>query len=199
MNFVTKIYLKWLWYSRTCSFQWAHKPLCRHFKADIITLGHIHLCRSCCCLYAGILSGLCLRWWFPEWNENYAVAGLMALSLFVVPLSRPDLYKKMPRFIRDVLRFSLGIMVSQTVLMLFTHHVLFALPLLILLLIFRRCYYKQRYRRKLKYCKSCEDYAEGKICPGFAKQAALIRQYEEEATDYLLKTGYVPACLSRKG
>ncbi|MDM8549357.1 hypothetical protein QUF72_04730 [Desulfobacterales bacterium HSG2] len=50
----------------------------------------------------------------------------------------------------------------------------------------------ERRSRKLKACNGCPELGKGEICSGFRVQAENIRQFEDEATDFLLNSGYVP-------
>ncbi|MCP4346660.1 MAG: hypothetical protein GY795_14180 [Desulfobacterales bacterium] len=45
---------------------------------------------------------------------------------------------------------------------------------------------------KLKACDRCPEFGRQDICPGFRFQAEKIRLYENEATDFLLDSGYFP-------
>lgn len=55
-----------------------------------------------------------------------------------------------------------------------------------------KIYFKQRAKRKIEICYACDEYSEEKICSGYKTQHLLIREYEEEATEYILSTGYIP-------
>ncbi|MCP4113548.1 MAG: hypothetical protein GY749_49825 [Desulfobacteraceae bacterium] len=45
---------------------------------------------------------------------------------------------------------------------------------------------------KLKACDQCPEFGRQDICAGFRLQAEKIRLYENEATDFLLDSGYFP-------
>ena len=59
-----------------------------------------------------------------------------------------------------------------------------------------RLYGRERQRRKRAVCTSCPDYSPEKVCPGYSWQTAKIKEYQEEATEYLLHRGYRPAITS---
>ncbi|KAB2890359.1 MAG: hypothetical protein F9K32_08970 [Desulfobulbaceae bacterium] len=52
-------------------------------------------------------------------------------------------------------------------------------------------YIRQRSTRKIRRCQACDEYSDDRVCSGFARQLVLLREYEEEATEYILGTGYV--------
>ena len=71
------------WWQHAWTFDWAHKPLCERFGADVVRLGRLHLCRGCLALRAGVLLG--------------------AVTLELAPRSEPELAR-----LREQLRLSSG-------------------------------------------------------------------------------------------
>lgn len=197
MSLATKAYLKWLWISKTYSFRWAHKPLCNHFKEDIISTGAIYLCRSCVSTYLGIVAGVFFVLFSTVSSENISIF-LVVLLLITLPLSHPLIYKKNPRPLRDILRFNLGIIISFSLLLL-CYYQNFTLPLTVISisLLFGKFYYHKRSIRKLKICEECSEFQTDSICSGYKMQANIIREYEDKATDFLYKSSYIPKGLHR--
>lgn len=195
LSFVNKIYLKILWLKKTYSFIWAHKPLCEKFNEDVIKIKKIHLCRSCFFTYSGLLTtGFAILFLPSIYLEFYNYA-LLVLVAFTLPLSYPTLYKRLPRKCRDILRFMIGCIIPLTVYALIKGDILLTLGIFLISGIFWKIYFKQRLKRKLNICNACDHYTDHQVCPGFEQQAKLIRAYEEDATNYLIKTGYVPKVL----
>lgn len=197
LSFINKVYLKVLWFKKTHSFIWAHKPLCEKFSEDVIKIKKIHLCRSCFFTYSGMLTTGFTTLFLPSIYLEFCNYVLFTLVAFTLPLSYPTLYKRLPRKLRDIIRLMLGSMISLTVYALIKGDILLALGIFLLSCIFWRVYFTQRSKRKLNICHACGAYAEHQVCPGFEQQAELIREYEKEATNYLIKTGYVPKILKK--
>ena len=194
-----RLYLRWLWLARSSPFRWAHKPLCARFREDVLRLGHVHLCRSCLCLYLGLAAGLLPVFMVSDPHNSLGGLWLAVLLLAVLVLSGPSLYKKLPRKVRDLLRFALGLSIMLGFRRLIAGDVLLSVVLFLVILFFWRRYQGRRATRKKEACLTCEEFPGQGICSGFARQAELIRRYEEEATEYLLARGYVPDCLGGKG
>jgi len=188
MSFATKTYLKWLWLSKSYPFRWAHKPLCKYFKRDTLFIGGLFLCRSCVFTYLGIIITAVLSILFIELSKTISIL-LVFLLLITFPLSHPSIYQKIPRIIRDILRFNLGGIVSFSVLLLFYYNkVLLPSFVIGISFIFWRYYYQKRRIRKIKFCEDCNEYQKDSICSGYTFQASLIREYEEKATEYIYQT-----------
>lgn len=197
MGVLARLYLRWLWLARSYSFRWAHKPLCRRFREDVLRFGHIYLCRSCFCLYLGLGAGLLA----PTSAGGADVPGgwaPAALGAALAVLSSPSLYKKLPRPVRDLLRFALGMAISLWFRLLLLGQLLLCLPLLLCGLVLWLVYQRERAARKKRACLACPEYTGSGICSGFSRQAELVRRYEEEATDFFLRSGCLPDCLSGK-
>lgn len=198
MSYVARLYLRLLKISIIWRFNWAHKPLCDQYKADVLKIGSLYLCRSCSFLYLAIFATACLVALYPIFFRDFSHILLIALSATTLPLSHPAIYKKLYRPIRDILRFSLGSMIVMNLTAIAHGHFLVTSVLIITSLFFWRYYYAKRASRKIERCESCPDYTENSICSGYAFQAEQIRKYEDEATEYLLKIGYVPKSLSNR-
>ena len=187
-----RLHLKILWLRKTASFYWAHKPLCAAYSADVLTIGPIRLCRSCFLTYAGVLLNLLAVIVSPGQFAEYGHILLAALAAITLPLSSPGLYTRLPRGLRDICRFLLGLLIVQTIQALLNGHAMLSLAVMLPSLALWRVYFRQRSARKIRRCQACDEYADGRVCSGFARQMVLLREYEEEATEYLLGTGYVP-------
>ncbi len=210
LNLIRRLYLKALWLRKTYPFLWAHKPLCEKYREDVIAIQGISLCRSCLFVYLGITAGVlfyliaaCFYKAYSAGNlvgmERYFTAFLYpllaALSCLVMLFSSPYFYKKMPRKIRDLLRFFLGFLIPSFLSLLLFGKILFPLLFLLIFFLCFRVYSRKRVKRKLRICFDCTEYSEEHICSGYILQSELIREYEEEATEYLLRCGYLPDCL----
>jgi hypothetical protein len=198
VSLFTKLHLKYLWLSKTYSFRWAHKPLCDHYKKDILSFGTVHLCRSCVASYSGIVAGLLFTLFSTSSSKTISLL-LMLLLIITLPLSHPAIYKNIFRLFRDILRFNLGIIVSFSLLLLFYHQEI-VLPVIVLFIsaIFWKHYYKKRKVRKIQFCEECTEYQTDSICSGYKIQADMIRDYEDKATELLYENAYIPKILRGK-
>ncbi len=189
---IRRLYLKLLWFKKSYPFNWAHKPLCGKYRAEVIKLGNVYVCRSCTCAYLGVLVGLIFPFTLSAFFNNHSSIMLIGLLSVVLPLSHPFIYKKLHRSFRDLLRFSLGLLIAVGGHVLFTGGLLLGVGVFLSCYIFWKIYYKKREKRKIEECLSCDEYSEETICSGYTLQSQRIREYEEEATEYLLHTGYRP-------
>lgn len=198
MTLTQRILLKLLWLKKSYTFLWAHKPLCKSYEEDVIRVCSIYLCRSCTLLYFGLAMSLIISLF---WNEVLSPHGgiiCVLMSLFVLPLSAPGIYKKFGRRVRDLLRFMLGAVMGFLPYLIFSGKFLLVFVLAVTSLFLWYFYSRHRSRRKISECEECPKYSEGKICEGYELQADLVRQYEIEADSYLESSGYVPASLRNR-
>ena len=73
------------------------------FREDVISVGAVHLCRSCICAYCGLLiCGIFLAAARPPVTATCLT--LAATALATLALSGPWCYKRLPRIVRDTLR-----------------------------------------------------------------------------------------------
>jgi len=190
-----RIYLKFLWLKKAYSFNWAHKPLCAQYEEDLLKIKNMRICRSCFFAYSGMTINLLFLIIFREFfieSGGIVISGLLSCTL---PLSQPKIYKKIPRKFRDLIRFLLGALIVQTVFALLTGQLILPLVAICLCYISWKIYFKQRAIRKIDQCHSCPEYSEQTVCSGYRAQQSLIREYEEEATEYILSTGYTTKIL----
>ncbi len=98
----TPLYLRWLWWRHTWTFQAAHKPLCPRFHQDVLRVGPLRLCRSCTALYGSFALGVVaapLYWTLLDTRIGLVVT---ALLLAIVVVSAPPVYRHASRPLRDV-------------------------------------------------------------------------------------------------
>ena len=186
-----KIRLWWLWLVCSLQFRWAHRPLCARFRSGVIKIGSIHLCRSCVCVYCGILTcTILLILLQPSITGTVIILAVLGIPTLI--LSGPWCYKKLPRAIRDILRWAMGALIALCGYLLISRELIIAVPVAVALIIFWRVYFKIRRKRKLHACDGCEELADKGICSGCHLQADGVRRYEEIATQLYLKSSQVP-------
>jgi len=194
-NWMYRARLWWLWLVCSFRFRWAHRPLCEHFRADVIRVRGVYLCRSCACAYCGILTcGIFLALARPTVTE--AGIALACTSIVTLALSSPCCYKKLPRAARDALRWAMGTLIAIVGYLFVCRELIIALPASAVLWIFWRVYFRARRQRRLHACDQCEELAARGVCTGCQIQADGVRRYEEAATRLYLAAGRVPECLS---
>ncbi len=183
--------LWWLWLVCSYRFRWAHRPLCSRFHSGVIRVGGVHLCRSCVCVYCGILlSALSLAFLRPSVaTSSVALAGL---GIPTLALSGPWCYRSMPRAVRDLLRLAMGAVIVLCGYLLLHGEFVTAVPAAIVLFAFWRAYFKVRRRRRLHACDGCEELSDKAVCTGCRLQADGVRRYEEIATQLYLASGQAP-------
>lgn len=191
-SLTTRLGLYRLWLRKTYRFNWAHKPLCPQYREDVLHFGSVYLCRSCLLVYLGMASSFCFIILFPTvWSGSSPF--LLALLLFVLLLSSaPGYYKGFSRALRDLLRFVLGLVLVLVFWQGFCGDWLFSSVALLACWGAWHLYSKSRESRKLNVCYVCRDYSRERVCPGYAMQTTWIKEYQEEATEYLLQRGYRP-------
>jgi hypothetical protein len=185
-----KIVFKWLWLKHYWRFNFAHKPLCSNFHSDVIHIFGGYFCRSCTLAYTGIISSICY-FLILEPTDGH-LTFYISLLLLTVLFSLPKLYKKLPRFIRDVLRFNMGFLIPHTIYIIVVSNAFVGGVAAICIFVFWRYYFHQRKKRKLSMCNGCPEYRPNHICSGFTNQVEAIKHFQEEATDWKLRNGYKP-------
>lgn len=181
----TRWRLKWLWYRSCYTFLWAHHPLCNAFRKDVLRLGPVRVCRSCFCVYLGILVATTVCLTFFSFFRNLGLPILLAVLISTLLVSYPKVYKKLPRPLRDLARFAMGTLLPLTGVLLWTSFWPLALITFVLLYFFWRYYFQLRKIRRETVCESCHEYGRQAHCSGTLHQATSLRAYEESATAFL--------------
>ena len=180
---------KWLWWRHAWPFEWAHKPLCEPYREDVLRIGRLHLCRGCSALKAGffVVSPLML-WLVPTaWLPELFAALFAIVSLF----SHPALHSRWTRPVRDLLRCAAGCLVPLAVALGIAGQVALGLGALVALGVIYFVYAHLRKSRRLQRCETCEESSAG-VCSGYALQASLIRDWEEQAAQReMARRGFV--------
>lgn len=191
-RFLRKTVLKSLWFKHSYTFCWSHKPLCQRFDKGVIKLGKVSLCRSCTLVYIGMIVSIFLfTLLFKDLSPIVKYFYIVQFTLTVI-FSYPGIYRKIPRELCDLLRFSLGGLIPFTFFILTHGYYGTGLTGSILFVISGIYYRRKRSDLKSYLCRNCDENTGEGICSGYIKQAEHIRAYEEEATEYLMKTGYIP-------
>ena len=181
----------WLWWRHTHTFQFAHRPLCSRFEKGAFRIGRVRVCRGCTLLCAGVAAALTAVLLAPLSTPATAYIGYGS-SLPVLACTWPAWYARMPRLARDALRFALGACIVLLVSMLWQGPVLLGVANVAALAIIRHVMLRRRAAVKSRGCEGCPERAEYGVCPGFADQAAHIRQFEQAATDRLMQLAVPP-------
>lgn len=188
-NLTMNLRLKWMWMRHTYTFNWAHKPLCDRFKSGVFRIDKLHICRSCVFAYIGISFGIVTGLLYPSMITDLKLTILALILTPVIILSYPRLYKKLTRFLQDILRLTMGMIIGFVPFFLIYQNFLCGFTSMVVLLVFWRIYFHQRKVRKLHACDGCPELDLPEICSGFQQQASAIRLYEIEATDFIYHNG----------
>lgn len=183
---IQKLHMKWLWLKWSWSFRWAHKPLCERFHKDVLQLGRLHVCRSCVCIYSGMLLGVVA---FLVAPASPTLAWCTGVGMLLpLGLSYPRWYRYWSRTTRDVLRFSAGFCCVLTFVLTATIHLLAGAILAALIASCWLLFFRVRGGLKSSACDGCPELGCRGVCPGYQLQAELIRSYEDEASDLLARS-----------
>lgn len=186
---VRRSYLDWLWLRASLPFRWAHKPLCKRFRGDVIRVGTLSLCRSCVFLYAGLIASSAFCLMSPQTLQGILVHALVTMGVaVVVAFSNPRWYARRSRHVRDVLRFAAGALTILGLFCCFVRGTWIGLLAMLLLGAVWRWYCHMRSERKRDACHECPELGTDAICSGYARQAEIIRIYDEVASDYVART-----------
>ena len=170
---------RWCWWRYTYAFQFAHGPLCARHRRDVLRFGHVHLCRSCICLYgAWVLSAVMLAS-TPGFIGTPMILVFHAVALPVLALSWPPWYGRFPRPARDALRGLAGLLLGMLTALLLNGHWLLALSHLAILLGVFKAFGWKRPSLRARACEGCEELGRSAVCSGYTHQASCIRRYEE--------------------
>lgn len=167
-----------VWWKHSWWFQFAHGPLCERFRTDVLRLGRWHICRSCTLLYSAIFITAATMV-MVACPKMYMVAIGYG---FLVPLtiaSYPSLYKKFPRWTRDIIRFGTGVTLAM-LFGLFTTSWwwLGASTFAILYVLFQFFKFKRREVKRTE-CDGCPELGGNHVCSGYHAQAESIRAYSD--------------------
>ena len=181
----TRWRLKREWYRSCYTFNWAHHPLCKTFQTDVLRIGNFHFCRSCTCVYIGIFTTLAAILWGMQPFREHQLAISASVIATTILLSFPAIYKKLPRLLRDLVRFGMGATIVLAISVFWTSYWPLAAGLVFVLFYFWRYYFRLRKIRRAKACQNCPEYGQGPTCSGTELQIASLRKYEEAATEIL--------------
>lgn len=184
-----------LWLRKTYRFNWAHKPLCARYREDVLKIGSLYLCRSCLFVYLGVAVALGYSTLRSSRDGATEILPLTVLLAGVLLCSAPPWYKRLPRGIRDGLRFLLGASLVFIADQGLRGEVVFFVLSALACYGAWRLYATARQRRKRSNCASCPEYSPDRVCPGYRLQTTKIKEYQEEATEYLLARGYRPTII----
>lgn len=179
--------IKWMWLQHTWTFNWAHRPLCDRFKSGVLQIGKLHLCRSCMFAYTGMIFGIIISITNAGFISQIKLIWLIFALAPVIFLSYPRFYKRFSRVIQDGLRLAMGIFIGISPFLLIYRNFLSGITVVGVMLVFWRIYFQQRQIRKQHACDNCPELNLPDICSGFEQQAAAIRLYEIEATDFMYR------------
>ncbi|WP_417465320.1 hypothetical protein [Kordiimonas sp.] len=182
----TRLIDRALWYRYCGWFTFAHKPLCNHYKAGVLRIGPLAVCRSCTIVYVTMaLAGIACALFSDSVATKTAQTALACLMVITILVSYPPLYRKLPRWGCDLARGSLGAIIAVTAAQLISAPQA-PLPLINagVLVIIWFTFGAIRQKAKRGKCNTCPEYREGHICSGYAQQSVNVRKYEEAMAAY---------------
>lgn len=197
------LWLKWLKLKNTYHFYWAHKPLCHQYHGETIKIfSKIHLCRSCTVLWGCLIITSLILFWGNQRLSTYLHWELVfcSISIPLVLASQPKIYKKWPRWGRDILRGLAGIVGAMLIWILISINTTFGLVATTLSIAFWVFYYSQRKVQKLSACQKCSEYQKDSshVCSGYKIQHQGLLNFESEASEFITHTTTMPNCLKNR-
>jgi hypothetical protein len=165
-------------------FMFAHKPLCSHYQHDIFNLNGIYVCRSCTLVYTAIACSVIFGAAFPQLTLQYQLA-LPIIILLLTGLSYPPLYKSHNRFIRDLLRTSLGLSIGFATILILLGSYTISLVSLAFLISLWFVFGQLRQKTKRFKCETCPELHASGICSGYQRQANSLQSYEQAVEENL--------------
>ncbi len=187
----TALAYKFLWLRYCWWFAWAHKPLCLHFRQDVLCIGTLRLCRSCTAAYGVGLAGA-LALWLYRFNPEYVSVLYGSVLPITLTLSWPPVYKRLPRINRDVLRAALGALIPATVYIALFGNLYVACAGAGCLALFWKAAGIKRQQHKLRKCEGCPEWSSQRACSGYTQQLLSIRHFQDEAVLVRIKHGGMP-------
>lgn len=183
----------WLWTRCSAPFRWAHKPLCRRFRHDVLRVGPFYVCRSCLFLYTGLLVVGGLGLISSHADRLFGLPAFLALLAPTLAGSIPRLYASLHRRSRDLLRFASGALIAMAAGMILRGQWAVGAACGLALAAFWQIYFRQRRARKRRECDGCPELDGKSVCSGYAFQANRIRAFERAATDCVNRFGPPPS------
>lgn len=154
--------------------RWAHHPLCQRHAHETWRVGGLFLCKGCVCLAAGLgLASVAVLVLPGAWSAW----ALLLTAPPVFSLSWPPFYQRLPRGFRDLLRVGAGASIVFAAAVV-GHWPLLAWPLLPALAALWWGFRRARASVIARRCIGCPELGAGKICSGYARQAASTRAFE---------------------
>jgi hypothetical protein len=172
---------RWLALKHEWPVRWAHHPLCSRHRHETWRWGRLHVCRGCLNMAGGLLGGTLAVWIVGTAWCVWTAAGLIAPVLL---LSWPPRYQHLPRALRDLLRFALGLLIVSGTAALALHP-LTAVPAFALLSLIWWWFRRSRVRVQARRCDGCPELGAG-ICSGYRLHAQAARAISAELEDRLL-------------
>ncbi len=173
---VERVSMSRQWWAHTAWFQFAHKPLCERFAADVLRVGRWRLCRSCTFLYSGAAATAMVL--VLAGPSNPAILTLLlGLLAPVVGLSWPVVYRRMGRRARDAIRCSTGVLLALWFALLLSGQLVAAAAIGSLAVWLAVLIHRRRRVAKRSACGGCSELGGGGVCSGYASQAESVRSY----------------------
>lgn len=168
-------------------------PQCgERIRAHVLRFGKVYVCRSCALLYTGVVvGGLACGLWHEPLQQLGTWPVLPPVGLLLV-MSFPLCYQYWPRPVRDVLRLAAGVTLAWCGFLLVSGRLAWGLHLVGLLAAVAVGFATLRRRARGHACAGCPELQQRGICSGYTRQAELIRQYEQAATQRILAAGVTP-------
>ncbi len=166
--------VRWLHLRHDWPVRWAHHPLCRRHSHETWRMGQLHLCKGCVSLAAGLIAGSVA---VITQGGAWCVFALLLLTPVTFGWSWPVVYQRLPRWSRNLLRFSAGLSITFAAWTLATYPSL-AWPLLPLYAGLWLAFRQSRRSVLAGRCNGCPELGRNVICSGYTRHAVASRGIE---------------------
>ncbi len=172
-------------------FNFAHHPLCKNYKKEVITINGMYLCKGCTEVYStGILTFLLVFLFNPLPPLNLVqlfLVGFIAVS----PSILGNIIHFKHRIIKDIIRIMLGIGVGIALSeFLIIQDLVTKIGIVIIFLIIYYCFKFTRSKQIASYhndlCPDCTQFNEH-ACEPYKRVFVTEREYSRVLSDFIQK------------
>lgn len=172
-------------------FYFAHHPLCKNYRQEVIEIKGMYLCKGCTEVYSSSFFVIFLVAIFNPLSSLNLFQLLIIAFLSIIPAIIGNIIHFKRRVIKDIIRIILGvgIGIGLSELLLFSDLVTKVVIIIIFLLI----YYLFKFTRSKKniiyhddLCSNCKQFTE-QACESYKRVFVTEREYSRVISDFIQK------------
>lgn len=161
-------------------FLFSHKPLCKKYEHESLRFfKNYYVCRSCFFMYTGLWAALALSLLNLNGRPGfYEIISTLIFAALITILTKPSIYHRFSRRIKDIIRFFDGVVISLVFVLFCKINLLVLIAGIIGFIFIKRIYNSQRDASKI--CSGCPELSTGRACSGYRKQVDALLNLEEK-------------------